>query len=440
MVSKKTFYLIVLIAIIVSAAIGLLAPLSENAAARAAGNIAPVSDAWRAALPHDPVSATNAYMARISPAAKARSDHYFEGGYWLTLWNFVATMAASWFILASGILTRIRERAEAKGRSKGVLAMQAGLAYVFFVSLLTLPLTVYQGFYREQEYGLANQQFLPWLGEAALSTLIGCILFPLFLALIYWVIRRAPRSWWIWGSMVTVGFLSFMIMVGPVYIDPLFNTYTPITDEAIKQPILQMARANGVPTDNVYEFDASKQSNRISANVSGIFGSAAIRMNDNLLKRTTLPEIKGVLGHEIGHYVLDHIYTSIIEFALILFLGFAFIRWALEASIQRTGARFGIRGSDDPVGIPLLVMIFTVYLFVLTPVTNTMTRVQETQADAFGLNASQEPDGFAEVDLKLTEYRKSDPGAVEEFFFFDHPSPRKRIFASMRWKAEQKPR
>ncbi|PRC92602.1 M48 family metallopeptidase [Solimicrobium silvestre] len=434
--SKKIFWPTILFVIAISAAIGLLAPTSHNAAARAIGEIAPVSDVWRAALPHDPAAATDAYMARISPAAKARSDAYFEGGYWLTLWDLVMTLVASWLLLTSGVLARLRDKLEQRSRSKGLLVLVMGLGYILLSTLISLPLTVYQGFYREHEYGLANQTLLPWLGEQAIATAVACIIGPLFLALIYWVIRRAPKTWPVWGAVVTVGFMSFMMLLGPVYIDPLFNTYKPITDEKIKQPILSMARANGVPTDNVYEFDASKQSNRISANVSGIFGSAAVRMNDNLLKRTTLPEIKGVLGHEIGHYVLDHIYTGIIEFGIILVVGFAFLHWALRYSITRWGQQFGIRDASDPLGLPLVVGIFSIYMFAATPVLNTMTRVQEAQADAFGLNASQEPDGFAEVDLKLTEYRKSNPGDLEEFFFFDHPSPKKRIFASMRWKAE----
>jgi STE24 endopeptidase len=225
-----------------------------------------------------------------------------------------------------------------------------------------------------------------------------------------------------------------MMLLGPVYIDPLFNTYKPLADEHVKGPILVMAHANGVPVDNVYQFDASKQSNRISANVSGIFGTAAVRLNDNLIKRTSLPEIKGVMGHEIGHYVLNHAYKFVIVFGLILVVGFAFLKWTLGKAIQRWGTRFGIRDLADPAGIPLLIGIFSIYMFAVAPIINTSVRIAEEEADAFGLNASQEPDGFAEVDLKLTEYRKADPGAIEEFLFYDHPSPKKRIYSAMRWK------
>ena len=434
----KIFLAVLVAMLAIAAIIGITAPIADNAAARATALIAPVDDAWRAALPRDPTAATAAYMTRLTPATRARSDAYFEGGYWLTLWNFVAMVGACWLILSSRVLKRIGTTLEAT-RLRHISGLLVAMAFVLLTWLLTAPLAVFQGFYREHAYGLANQSFTAWLGEQAIGIALSTLVGGLFLAGIWRVVRTAPRTWWIWGTGLALIFLVVGIMLGPVYIDPLFNTYKPLSDGPVKQAILSMARASGVPADNVYQMDSSKQSNRISANVSGIFGTAAVRLNDNLLRRTSLPEIKGVVGHELGHYVLNHIYKMLLAFGLIIAIGFAFLNWSLRAAVRRFGPRYGITELADSAALPLFVVLFSAYFFVMTPISNTQIRVDETEADIFGLNAAAEPNGFAEVDLKLTEYRKADPSDLEEFLFFDHPSPRKRIYSAMRWRAEHLP-
>ena len=233
---------------------------------------------------------------------------------------------------------------------------------------------------------------------------------------------------------VRVTFIVLLLLVAPVAIDPLFNTYRPVVDGPVRQAVLAMAHANGVPANDVFEFDASRQTTRVSANVAGIFGSASVRLNDNLLRRSSLPEIRAVMGHELGHYVLNHVYKWIGAMALLLLGGFLFMQWAMARLLARHGARFGLHGVGDVATLPLLVAVFSVFAFAATPVTNTITRTQEIEADRFGLNLSREPHGMAEVDLKLTEYRKPDPGPLEEFVFFDHPSTRFRIHDAMRWR------
>ncbi|MES2071226.1 MAG: M48 family metallopeptidase [Pseudomonadota bacterium] len=434
--SKRLFWPLLAACLILAAIIAAMAPISHNAAARATAEIAPASDAWRAALPRDPAAATDAYMARITPAAKARSDAYFEGGYWLQALSLLTTVPICWAILASGVLVRLRDKLEKNGSRRWLPMLLIFSGFTLLSAMLSLPLDIYLGFYREHLYGLANQSFGPWFGQFMLAFAVNLVGTTLFFLAVYAAIRRLPRTWWIWGAAISVGFLCVMLLIAPVYIDPLFNTYKPLAEEKIRQPILSMAQANGVPVENIYQFDASKQSNRVSANVSGIFGTAAVRLNDNLLNRTTLPEIKGVMGHELGHYVLNHIYHFILSFGVILVLGFIFVQRGMAWSLQKWGQRFGIRDQADPVGLPLFVALFMLYMFAMTPVINTVIRSAETEADIFGLNASQEADGFAEADLKLIEYRKSDPGPVEEFLFYDHPSPKKRIYSAMRWKAE----
>jgi STE24 endopeptidase len=385
----------------------------------------------------DVEAATRAYLDRLTPAQKARSDAYFEGGYWLQLWGFLYGLGVAWVLLGTGVSRRMKALAERVTRRRPIHTWLYGAQYVVASTLLAFPLTVYQGFFREHEYGLATQDFLHWMRDQLVDLAVGLVLVPLLLVVLYGVFRRAPRTWWLWGSGVAVVFLVFVVLIAPVYIDPLFNKYEPLQDAQVKGEILRLARASGIEVDDVFQFDASRQTTRVSANVSGFMGTMRIRLNDNLLKRCSLPEIKAVMAHEMGHYVLNHIYESIIFFTIVLVGGFAFVRGGFDWTRRRLGSRWGIEGIEDVAGLPLLVALLSVYFFVLTPFLNTYIRVNEAEADIYGLQAAGESDGFAEVALKLGEYRKLEPGPVEEWMFFDHPSGRSRIRMAMRWKAEQ---
>jgi STE24 endopeptidase len=384
----------------------------------------------------DAESATEAYLASVPPADKARSDAYFEGGYWLLLWSTVVTGAIYFLLLASGASARMRDLGERPTRFRAlhVMAYWAQLAVV--TAVLAFPLTVYQGFFREHRYGLATQTFGAWMGDQLKGLVLSMVFGGLFVVVLYRVLRSAPRTWWIWGSAVTVAFFMIGALIAPVYIAPLFNTYTRLDDPRVSEPILSMARANGIPVSDVYVVDASRQTTRVSANVSGFLGTERITLNDNLLNRATLPEIEAVMGHEMGHYVLNHVYKMLLFFGVLFVVVFALLYRLSGWALGRWGSAWRVRGVDDPAGLPLLALLVTLIFFLLTPVLNSYIRVQEYEADIFGLNAARQPDGMAAVSLKLGEYRKLDPGPLEEMIFFDHPSGHTRIFASMRWKAE----
>lgn len=384
----------------------------------------------------DPVAATDAYLARLSPAARERSDSYFEGGYWIQLWSFLWGLAVAWFLLSRGRSVRFRDFAERAGRWPWLRRVIYAAGYLLATSLLGSPLAVYTDFFREHQYGLATQSFPGWLRDQLVGLGLGLVFGSVAISVLYAVLRRAGRAWWLWATAVMLVFLVIVALIAPVFINPLFNTYTRLDRPEIREPILALARANGVPAHDVWVSDASRQSKRVSANVSGLLGTERITLNDNLLNRCSLAEIEAVMGHELGHYVLNHVYELVFNFGLVIAGGFAFIAFSFEWARLKFGARWGVQGIADIAGLPLLAALFSVYFLVMTPVTNTIIRTNEAEADIFGLNASRQPDGFAEAALKLGEYRKLAPGPLEEFVFFDHPSGRQRILAAMRWKAE----
>jgi STE24 endopeptidase len=397
-------------------------------------HINPVTDTWRAQLPRNADAATKAYMDRLTPEVVTRANSYFEGGYWLQLWNFLLGLAIAAAVLGGRRSARMRDWAHRIGRKAFLRDAIYGGVFSIASWLLSLPLTIYQGYFRERAYGMATQTFLPWFGEQLLALALGTVAIALSVGVLYAVIRRTGERWWLWGTVTSVGLLTLALLVVPAWIDPLFNTYKPVENGEIKSALLALAQADGVPVDNVYEFDASRQTTRVSANVTGILGSAAVRLSDNLLRRTSVPEIRGVMGHELGHYVMNHVYKMLAASALVFLVGFLFARWVMDRLLARDGARLGLHGVADVASLPLLVAVLSLFMFVMTPITNTIVRTQEIEADRFGLNLAREPHGEAEVDLKLTEYRKPDPGPIEEWIFFDHPSTRFRIHDAMRWR------
>jgi Zn-dependent protease with chaperone function len=342
---RKLFLLLLLTLAVLSAAAQAPAPAVPTAAQ---------------AVPLDPIAATRAWIDTIPTAQRAKSDAYFEGGYWLLLWAALVSVASAWLLLASGVSRKLREGAErfTKRRPLQVALYAVGILLAF--TLLSLP-----------------------------------------------------------------------------FIAPLFNDYKPLSNAQVREEVLSLARAHGVPAQEVYEFNASKQHRRISANVAGLGGTMRIALNDNLLKRSSRGEIRMVMAHEIGHYVLNHVVKGLVFIGLVIVAMFAFAPWAFAWAHARWGARWGVRDVADPAGLPILVAAFTVFQLLATPVNNTLTRVQEIEADQFGLAAGRDPDGEAAVILKLAEYRKMEPGPIEEFIFYTHPSGWPRIENAMRWKAEQ---
>ena len=384
----------------------------------------------------DETAATNKYLSRISGEARARSDAYFEGGYWLQLLDLLYALGVAAALLWSGVSVRIQDWAEGKSHSRVTQVMLYVSAYVPITIAATFPLTVYEGFFREHGYGLSNQNFWQWLGDFGIQFALTFAASVLLLPLLYFFIRRTREMWWLWGAGLMIAFQIFVIVIWPVFIAPLFNHYSPLPDSPLKARILSLARANEIPVDNVYLVDASRQSNRVSANVSGFLGTARISLNDNLLKQGSPDEVLAVLGHEMGHYVMGHVMREILLDGLVILVGFAFLNWGFWFACELFGGQWQVRKVADVAGLPLLAALGAIFVFFAAPVTNSISRTTEYQADIFGLNAVRKPDAFATVILKLSTYRKLEPGKWEEIVFYDHPSGRTRIAAAMRWKKE----
>ena len=381
----------------------------------------------------DPAAATAAYLAQLPPAVHAKAADYTHGGEWILLWTALVAVLAGWLVLRSGVLVGVRQRLAAAPLWLMALAVIA--VDVVLETVLDLPWSAYTGWWRQKAYGFTTQPFVDWLGEWLQGSLITAVGMVLLLSLIYALIRRAPRTWWLWSTGVTAIFLAFVFVLAPVLIQPLFNTYAPAPPGPMREAVAALAKANGVPADKIMVFNGSRQSTRYTANVSGLGGTARIAMSDTMFaKGADLHEVRGVVGHEMGHYVLRHIYWSVGLYTLLALAAFFLIDRSFPLVLRLTGAR-GVTGLADPAGVPVIGIIVTALTLVLTPVSNTISRTLEAQADAFSFERANEPDGLARALIKTVEYRAATPSRLEEAIFYSHPAVGNRIRRAMAWKA-----
>lgn len=382
----------------------------------------------------DPAAATAQWLSALSPQETARAIAYTQGSHWLILWGFLVSALVAWIIVRSGLLVAIRTRIERKRPRRNLAALAVAAAYLALSALLTLPWSIYQSWWREKSYGLTSQPFGGWLTEALISTAISVVLSAVLLVVIYALIRRTRRLWWAWGAGVTALFIIVGLVVSPILIEPIFNTYTPAPDGPVRDAVVALAKETGTPSDKIFIYDGSKQSDRYTANVSGLFGSARVAMSDVMFKKgADLAEVRGVVGHEMGHYVRGHVLWMVGVLIVLSALAFWLTDRLYPLGRRLLGAS-RVGDISDPAGLPVLALILAFLSVLGGPLLSTLSRTVESDADRFSLVHANEPDGLSKALVKTAEYRAPSPSALEEFLFYDHPSVERRVRRAMEWK------
>jgi len=385
----------------------------------------------------DPDAATAAYMATLSPAAHAKAIAYTQGDHWLLLWGWLIAVAAAWIVLRSGVLVRVRGGVERKRPRPNLAVVCCVLVFLLLDWLIELPWSIYAAWWREGQYGLTKQPFGGWLGENVLSLAISAVVSVVIGLAVYALIRRAPRWWWAWSGGVIVVLLAVLLVLGPVLIEPLFNTYTPAPPGPTRDAVVALAKVSDVPSDKIFVYNGSKQSERYTANVSGLFGSARVAMSDTMFAQgADIAEVRGVVGHEMGHYARGHVFWSVLVLGVLSVIALWIVARLFPVVLGWTGQGARIAGIADPAGLPILMAIIATIGLLATPLTNTLTRLQESDADRFSLEHAHEPDGLSKALVKTIAYRASSPSWLEEAIFYDHPSVERRVHRAMVWKAQ----
>lgn len=383
--------------------------------------------------------AVERYLALLTPAAKARSDAYFDGGLILAAVTTLVSVLACWIIWRSGICVRLRDRLRRGGWRPWVVMWACAGVFIAAFALLMLPLSIYGDFWRERQFGLMNMGFGAWLGDQAIGIAVALVLGPPVVCLINAVMRAMPRRWWLAGGVAMAGLAALGGLILPVFVLPLFNTFHDLPSGPLRTRIEAMARADHIANAPIVVFDASRQSDKISANVAGFGPTVRIALTDNLVDHAGLAEGVAVVGHEMGHYVLGHVWWLIMMTGAVAMMQFWLIARIGPAVIAMTAQRGGVRALDDPAALPVLFALFLVLSLLLNPIVAIGTRMAESAADTHGLDLAREPDGFARAAMLISTYRKIDPPAWEEALFFDHPSGHTRVRRAMEWKRDHVP-
>lgn len=379
----------------------------------------------------DVQAATDNYINALGPEALAKAAAYTSGSHWTMLWGFLISTAVAWLVIKLKVLDKIEGKLS--HRSLWFRSFAISAAYLVLSSLLVLPWTLYADWWREVAYGKTNQPLSDFLSQGFVMLIISSLFGGLFLSGIYFCIRRLGTYWWAWSGGVAAVAVTSMMLIGPIWIEPLFNKYTPLPQGEVREALEVLAKQANIQPDRIFVYDGSRQSNRFTANVSGLGSSARIAISDVALTSASLDEVKAVTGHEIGHYVSDHIW-NLIGTAVLMSMIFFYLSNAMFMKVANLmGAKASIA---EPRGVAVLLVCISFLSLLAQPVTNYVIRKGETEADQYSYKAVNLPDAMASALVKTAEYRDPRPHPLQELIFYTHPSVEKRVKAAMEWKAQ----
>lgn len=413
-------------ALCLAACFALCAPVSMGWAAAPAG--AQEGSGREAAAPgrETPDAALRAPVPVPEPSEKALS--YYNSGSVLWVVSVAWSMLVPALFLFTGLSARLRDRARAIGRGWFFTVALYSVFFTLLTFLLDLPLA-YAGYVRHHAYGLSNQTLGKWLEDTGKGLAVGIVLGALTLWLPYLLLRKSPRRWWLYTGVVAVPFTAVMLLVTPIWIDPLFNDFGPMKDKALEADILALAERAGIEGSRVYEVDKSVDTKTVNAYVTGLAGTKRIVLWDTILQKLDRSEILSVMGHEMGHYVLGHVRQAIVVAAALILLGLWVVHRSADALIRCYRDRFGFGELADVASLPLILLLFNLTLFVLSPAVLAFSRHNEHEADRFGLELTRDNRAAALAFVKLQEENLAipRPSLLYKLWRASHPLLGERI-------------
>lgn len=332
------------------------------------------------------------------------------------------------------------ERRTARRWLQGLLFLPPA---ILFLSLISLPLAIYSQ-HVELHYGLSVQSWRSWAADQGKGLLLSIAVFTPLLLLLFWIIRRAPKTWWLWFWMATLPVIVFGIFISPLWIDPLFNHFSPLqsTDPQLVTRLERLAQHAGlnIPPSRMFLMRASEKVTGFNAYVTGVGESKRIVVWDTTIQKLPQDEILFIAGHEIGHYVLNHIYKGLAFTALLLFVLLWLTRECLRWMLAKWGGFWGIRAEDDWATLAVLVLLATCISFLSSPIANSFSRWEEHQADIFGQEAihglvanPQQTAQQAFNALGRAYLAAPHPNPAVEFWLDSHPSIDQRAAFALRY-------
>jgi STE24 endopeptidase len=384
----------------------------------------------RAAQNHLQLETAQAYEDPVPvPVPDAKAQSYYRSGNILWAINQVWAILIPLLFILTGFSAHIRNWAQKIGRR---WFFQIAIYWIIFAAMkfpIDLPLSYYEDFIRAHAYGLSNQTIYKWITDSLKSLAVDLTAGILFLWVPYLLFKKSPRRWWLYSGLLSVPFLMLSMLITPVWIDPLFNHFGPMKDKALESEILSLAHRAGIEGSRVYEVDKSLDTNAVNAYVTGFMGTKRIVLWDTIIAKLNRRELRTVMAHEMGHYVLHHIFYGIMfAFALILFSLYIGYRLA-GAFIQRFKPRFGFDRLSDIASYPLLLFLSAILWLAVSPAVLAFSRYQEHEADRFALEITHDNHAAAATEVKLQKENLmvSRHGLLYKIFRASHPSIADRI-------------
>ncbi len=390
--------------------------------------ISPPQNATAAAMPDAPVP--------TPPASEKALSYYHSGNVlWLVenLWQIGVLM----ILLFSGFSARLRNWAGKIGKRWCFVVAVYFILFELLTTLLGLPLSYYSEFVREHAYGLSNQTFGKWFGDSLKSLLVQCLFGSLVVWLAYVPLRKSPRRWWLYVGLVTVPLLCLFMLIVPIWVQPLFNQFGPMKDKALEAKVLALAGRAGIAGTHVFEVNKSVDTKALNAYVTGFGGTKRIVIWDNTIAKLSEGELLFVLGHEMGHYVLGHIWKLILFNSTMILAALFFADRLAGLIIARYKTRLGFDQLSDIASLPLILLLCQLFgLCLITPVGNWMSRGIEHDADQFGLEITQANHDAATAFVKLQLENLSNPQPAPWFKIMraNHPVLGDRIDYANRYR------
>jgi Zn-dependent protease with chaperone function len=363
------------------------------------------------------------------PEPSERAMRYYRSGNVLWFVEQAWSIAVLVVLLATGLSASLRNAARRVGRNWFFTIVAYFVLFTVVTTIVDLPLSYYTEYVRQHAYGLSNQTFGKWFGDTLKSLAVACVVGALVMWVPYLLLRKSPRRWWLYTALALVPFIVLANLVAPIWIAPLFNKFEPMQDKALEQKILTLAGRAGIEGSRVYQVNKSVDTKTLNAYVAGLFGTKRIVLWDTTLKRMTDRELLFVMGHEMGHYVLHHVWQAI-AFSVLVLAASLYVAYRMaDAVIARYGSRWGFTSLADVASLPLLLLLMSAFGLVVTPLELAFTRHLEHEADRFGLEITQtnHSAGTAFVKLQQDALANPRPGLLYKIFRESHPPLGERI-------------